>query len=262
MKAVTRYLLIAFCFLIPLSCDNDNQPPCGSGSSYVPVNMRTLWTINGKRIFLGNEISFDTCLDVNATYAAITITGPENFLHVGETLCTAMEYSISDNKCTPFPQGPYTIQVTLQNSAREAITDVKTVETRVYNDGNPPEVREIDFDLESFFTTFNGILWYILKWNGASCANADPPVDMVNVAIYDADQNLLSNGSYLGACVPDRTVQNVPTGDYTLRVTGQDDTGVINYCGTMDIQVGAGVTNPSWELSVTGDATACADFVP
>ena len=262
MKAITVLPLIALTLLALSACDDNNQPPCGSGSSYVPVSMRTLWTINGKRTFLGSVISFDTCLDVNATYTAITITGPENFLHVGDTLCTAMEYSISDNKCTPFPQGPYTIQVTLQDSRRQPITDLKTVETRIYNDGNPPEVREINFDLESFFTGFSGTLWYVLKWNGASCANADPAVATVNVEIYDTDEALVSTGHYSGACIPDRTVQNLPTGDYTLRVTGQDDVGVVHYCGTLDIQVGAGVTNPSWELSVTGDATACADFVP
>ncbi|PKN48044.1 MAG: hypothetical protein CVU59_00610 [Deltaproteobacteria bacterium HGW-Deltaproteobacteria-17] len=262
MKNATAPYFIALCLLLPFSCDDNNKPPCGSGSSYTPVSMRTLWTINGTRTFLGNVISFDTCLDVNATYAAITITGPENYLHTGEILCTAMEYSVSDDKCTPFPQGPYTIEVTLQNSARQPVAQSKTVQTRVYNDGNPPEVREIDFDLESFFETFNGTLWYKLLWNGANCAAADPAVATVNVEIYDADETVLGVGHYSGACIPDKSLQGIPTGDYTLRVTGQDDVGVVNYCGTMDIQVGAGITNPSWELNVTGDATACADFVP
>jgi len=262
MKAAIALPLIALTLLLPVACDNNNQPPCGSGSTYEPVNMRTKWTINGKRMFLGNEISFDTCLDVDATYAGITITGPENYLHTGEILCTAMEYSVRDDKCTPFPQGPYTIQVTLLDSARQPVSQVKTVETRVYNDGNPPEVREVDFDLESFFTDFTGTLWYKLTWNGAACAGADPAVSTVNVAIYDADDLPLANGAFSGACQPDRTVQGVPTGMYTLRVSGQDEVGAVHYCGSMELQVGAGITNPAWELNVTGDATACADFVP
>jgi hypothetical protein len=173
-----------------------------------------------------------------------------------------MEYSVSDDKCTPFPQGPYTIQVTQQNSQRQPISETKVLQTRVYNDGNPPEVREVDFDLESFFQSFTGTLWYKFKsWNGAAgCAAADPAVTTLIVAIYDEDQTPLSNGHYSGPCFFDRTVQNIPTGLYTLRMTGQDDVGLVHYCGSMEIQVGAGITNPVWELDVTGDATACADF--
>jgi len=262
MKAAHALFLIALSLLFPMACDDNNPPPCGSGSTYVPVNMRTMWTINGKRTFLGNVISFDTCLDVDATYASITITGPENYLHVGEILCTAMEYSVSDDKCTPFPQGPYTIQLTLQDSQRQPISEVKTVQTRVYNDGNPPEVREIDFDLESFFQTFTGTLWYkFISWNGAAgCSGADPAVATLNVEIYDEDETALPKGHYSGPCLLEKTIQGLPTGFYHLRLSGQDDVGVVHYCGSMDIQVGAGITNPAWELNVTGDATACADF--
>lgn len=262
MKSALAISLIILGLLLPAACDNNNQPPCGSGSTYEPVNMRTKWTINGKRIFLGNEISFDTCLDVNATYASITISGPENFLHTGEILCTAMEYSVSDNKCTPFPQGPYEIQVTLLTSTRQPLTQVKTVSTRVYNDGNPPEVREIDFELDSFFTSFTGTLWYKLLWNGAACAAADPVVSTMNVALYDEEGTAVGAGTFSGGCLSEKTVQGVPTGHYTLRATGQDDVGVVHYCSELELQVGAGVTNPAWELNVTGDATACAEFVP
>jgi hypothetical protein len=262
MKTALPLMLITLGLLLPAACDNNNQPPCGSGSTYEPVAMRTLWTINGKRTFLGNEISFDTCLDVNATYASVTITGPENYLHTGEILCTAMEYSVSDNKCTPFPQGPYTIEVTLLDSARQPLTQAKTVNTRIYNDGNPPEVREIDFGLDSFFTGFTGTLWYKLLWNGAACDAADPAVSVVEVALYDEDGAPVGAGNFSGGCYADKTVQALPTGHYTLRASGQDDVGAIHYCGEMELQVGAGVTNPLWELNVTGDATACAEFVP
>ncbi len=241
-------------------CDDTSKKPCGWGSTYEPVAIRLFWTINGKREFLGREISFDTCLDVNATYARVVITGPENYVHTGETLCTSMEYIISDNKCTPFPPGMYNIQIALQNSSRTDITGIKHTSTRVNLENTPPETREVDFDLESFFTTFQGTLWYILKWNGKNCAGAEPPVHQVDVAFYNEDGTRIPEVDYSGICFLDKTVQGIPTGDYQLRVTGSDDEGVIQYCGAIPVRVGAGVTNPSWEVPLVTDPDGCVDF--
>ncbi len=255
------FAISCIAFLVA-ACDDGGGKPCGWGSTYVPVSMRTKWTINGKRTFLGSEISFDTCLDVGASYATISITGPENFIHTNKVGCSDMEYIISDDKCKPFPVGPYTVQVTLLDAASQPLTAVKTVTHRVTNDGYPPEDKEVDFDLASFFRSYTGTLWYKFTWGGAACASADPPVAAMEVALYDPEGIRQTLADYTGACYPDRTVQNIPTGDYTLRVAGRDDQGVVQYCGTLDVRVGAGPTNPAWELDVTRDATACAQFQP
>lgn len=263
MKSLSTYV---FLFLIVLflasSCDDGGGKPCGWGSSYVPISMRTKWTINGKRLFLGQEISFDTCADVEATYVSISITGPENFVHTNTISCSDMEYFISDDKCKPFPIGPYTVEMTLLDAAHQPLTQVKTVTHRVTNDGYPPDDKEIDFDLESFLRSYTGTLWYKFTWNGASCAAAEPPVTTMEVALYNQDGVRETLADYTGTCYPDHTVQSIPTGDYTLRVAGRDDQGSVNYCGTMEVRIGAGPTNPAWELDVTKDATECASFVP
>lgn len=256
-----RYVL-AFCLVFLAACDSDDKKPCGWGSTYVPVSMRTKWVINGKRVFLGQEVSFDTCVDVGASFASINITGPENFLHSNTVSCSDMEYIIFDDKCKPFPVGPYTVQLTLLNAAREPITQVKTVQHRVTGDGYSPEDKEVNFDLDSFFQAFTGVLWYKFTWGGATCAAADPPVSTMEIALYGENGVREPLADYDGSCYVDRTVQNIPTGDYTLRVAGRDADGVTQYCGSMDVRIGAGSTNPVWELDVTRDATACADFHP
>lgn len=256
-----RFLFLLAAFLLA-ACDDGGGKPCGWGSTYVPVSMRTKWTINGKRTFLGSEVSFDTCLDVGASYTTLTITGPENFLHTNKVSCSDMEYIISDDKCKPFPVGDYTVQLTLLDAASQPLTQVKMTTHQIRSDGTPPQDKEVDFDLDSFTKTYTGTLWYKFTWGGASCSGADPAVTSMEVALYNESGVREPLADYTGACYPDRTVQNVPTGDYTLRVAGRDDQGVTQYCGSLDLRVGAGPTNPAWELDVTGDATACAEFVP
>ncbi|MBU1239852.1 hypothetical protein KKF84_19445 [Myxococcota bacterium] len=248
LLAIFAYLIVILTSLA--GCDEGSGSKCAD-ASYQPTVITVKWTLNGIWDNGTWTSSFDTCLDYTAIYAHVLITGPEEFLYETTVSCNSMETNIIDDSCDKFPQGSYSASVTLLNSNNIAMTESATTIGLVSVSQNNPAI-EVDIPLESFdgYETMTGTYRFNPTFDGSNCAQADPPVDSLDIGFYK-DGVFLEELSSVGQCSDEFDISEVPVGDLTLEMIAMDATPTAVFCGTYNIKVGAGVTNPVFDHDVT-----------
>jgi len=223
--------------------------------------VKVYWTINGES-HLGAG-SFDTCNDVDASYARVRLEGVGGyFADRPQQSCGQFVAVFTDDPVNaPLTAGDYTVYVELQTGEGTPLAPAVS-ESFTLMPGPQNEVT-VDFPLESFYAydQMTGDLLFRLHWGAMNnrCVDAVP-------AVAEQTLSLTQGGSPVagfptqGECSDStHAVEDLPPGDYDIRVEGFDASNERQYCLQDTLKVGAGV-QPSYALVVpTEDASACVD---
>ncbi len=250
MKTSILALTITILGLGMWGCDEGGGSKC-TNPAYVLTQISVKWTLNGVNDGASSTSSFDNCLDYDAIYADILITGPDEFVYETTVTCNSLETKLYDDSCNQFPAGSYTVSVTLLDKDSLPMTGTATGTGMVSVSTDNPSI-VVDFPLETFigYETMTGTYRFNPTFEGALCADASPVVDSLDIAFYK-DGVYLEDFQYNGPCTREFDISDLPAGDLQMDIVALDATPQAIYCGSYDIKVGAGVSNPVFYHDLT-----------
>jgi cysteine-rich repeat protein len=121
----------------------------------------------------------------------------------------------------------------------------------------------VEFPFEDWTRSYTGTYYFATRWGGASCADANPPVDRERVRLERdnvtvggmTNDGLPLDGSATGPCRDDtngavQAARDVPWGPARITLTGEDTAGHVLYRKAFDTFVGADISNPSFLYDV------------
>ncbi len=284
MFSYIKWLVFGVAVLIPftyVSCDDDSKAVCGNGivekgeecddgnlqdgdgctrfcllPAYKGSTVVVRWYINGTQTISGQSYSYDTCSDVGASKTRIKIFGPNGLVGEDTVQCSSMEYRLTDNEDSQFPDGSYHAEIAFLDSGDATISSVITSDSTTLIRRGQTELYATT-SLDDFTNgPFKGVFYFNLKWDGGTCDSG---------AVATMKMTLTLDGSQVGTmegnCIATSSslANEVPAADdYILDVVGYTADGTVWGCLTMEnVKVGAGVTNPPLEIDVPKDATSC-----
>jgi hypothetical protein len=233
---------------LPLGCYKVNgadNSGCTDGCELRAVQTTSIilqWSINGPGD-LGSG-SFDSCLDVGASWVDVHVEGPGGFVADQHNSCGTYQATFTEApQGWPLVAGLYSAEVTISNAdgtpLAPTVLEEFAVAERVTNELG------VDLPLESFyaFDTFHGELGYRLYWGAldVGCPQAVPPVADTVVTV-SLDGSPLDGWPQQSACQDASVfVPQLSPGIYQLRAEGLDGGGTVQFCEVYDVKVGAGV---------------------
>jgi len=243
-------------------------------------SVQVFWRINGTIDGTATGESWDTCLEVGAKTAVVTVDGVPNEYPCDNKTMSAVISS--------FSLLPKDVMVKLQD---ESGTDLTTEATAtIPSDSNTDITVDfmVDFMYDSFFKPLQteqlGDFWFNVAYDGKSCDQTNPAVtsqiaflDLDGTLVEDADvcndqgqSCIAANGDPTEMCRDgDQTIPDQVWGMYLLRLQGavrpSDNLTVCWDNGEQDppgaeILIGAGVENPvvDFDLPQTDTQGECA----
>jgi hypothetical protein len=254
-----------------------------TAADFAGEQVNVYWNINGTTDGTAKGTSWDTCTEVGATHAIVTVNGTENkFDCRGSGYATSGKVTMSAAVAV---SGKPTVQIHLVDSSGKALTS-KTPTGGA--DGKGPTLVSGssstweyvgEFFYDAFYATKNGRYHFTVSYEGKSCSQTSPPVEhLINMLKLDGTAVTVdacgpdntcakTNGTdHLKCYASDQTLKlgSLEWGEYEMMLSGAVGTvpsTTICWEKTFkdsDVLVGAGETNPIVDLDVPRTDTTSA----
>jgi cysteine-rich repeat protein len=193
----------------------------------------------------------ESCDGIGAITAHIVLDGP--IPAEVDVECSYSQYVLAALR-----PGDYTVTITLYDAAMPtpAAVTLGTQAQFTVTEGDMTVPLVIPWE-DLATTNLRGDWFYRFKWAGATtCAAAVPPVDSVRIRltqngqpVADEQGNLIDGTDEIPCYDFDdafaHAVNRLPFGPATLTVQGTNAGGQVNFEGTFDTFIGAGIQNPA-----------------
>lgn len=251
------------------SCAKD----CGACPGGAKLNV--YWNINGTLDGSAKADSWDTCGEVGAAYAEVTVDGQKEYLPCNQNNMTG---SLS------VAEGSHTVSVALTDSSKVAITTATPAKTVSGCTAAAACELVVDFFWDSFLSlknTMKGDFLFTTSFDGGkSCSQVTPQVTTQASLLYLSgsavnpapevcgpnDVCYKMDGASTGECWgPDKTqkIKNHAWGEYQIAIRGIINGGNICYDAKdksgnkkVDIVIGAGTVNPIVDFDLQRDTAS------
>jgi hypothetical protein len=232
-------------------CDDDG-PYCNDDcTARAPISLTVKWVFNKDA---APGFDGDSCIDLGVARVEVEVAGPVT-ASMDES-CALRQVVFHD-----LPAGSYTARVTPRNVAEEPL--VATPAEEAFEMGTTNREVEVAVPPEAWTGDYTGTFFFRLRWGGADCDDAAPPVNR-HVLLLEQDgvpvTQLTQTGDRLdgvgsGPCrlFRDQFPQSalgVPFGRAVFTILGRDADDEVQFSGSFDTFVGAGLSNPELHFDV------------
>ncbi len=265
-------------FLVP-SCGGGSDPFCGDGvrdpgeecddgnqdeadgcttrcTAILPTQLRVKWIFNKGEAKRCKDVVFDkdSCGDLGVFDVLVEMIGP---VTVSETESCGFNQVVFQD----LPVGTYLTKISPRDINGELLVSAPVEATVVV--GAATEW-EINVPSTAWTKSYTGTLFFRVKWGGADCSAASPPVGFQLLRLEQNGTPVSINtqvgdpldGSATSPCRPltdefSQSALAVPMGPATFKIVGRATTGGMDeFSETFDTFVGAGIGNCELELDV------------
>jgi hypothetical protein len=235
-------------------CGGDSE--CGDECHGGTRDVRLVWTLQANEApgFVGS------CSGTKAVTTRLEITGPMNITL--EKDCEFYQYTLA-----ALDPGSYEVVGTLIDADHKPLTKGKAKASFVVPEAPGTVQVMLDFAYGDFDRSdYKGNWIYTLKWGGATCAAATPPVATSSIRLERGGHAIkTSDGKTIDGASPEPCtdpsiapqIKNLPWGPAEVTIVGFDASATPAFRQTFKTFVGAGIANPvlSYDVaSLTPDA--------
>ncbi|MCB9565240.1 MAG: DUF4215 domain-containing protein [Kofleriaceae bacterium] len=234
-------------------CDDGNADEtdyCQQCVVVLPPRTTIKWRFNAEA---APGFSQDSCTDLGVLNVRVDLDGPTTAS--AEALCPTFQVVFED-----LPPGPYQASVFPLDGNEEPLV-VAPAQAQVTAEAVDTE-HTINVTPDLWTGPYTGAFFFNLKWQGAPCTTAAPPVaqqvltltigGVVVTQLTEQGQKL--DGTDPKPCIapgsPSQSVLALPFGMATITVVGRDAGGVEAFRGSFETFIGAGPSNPTIEFDV------------
>ena len=243
-----------------VSCGDDGNNPCPTGSCDLPGSTIVKWRFNH---FPMLGFDSDACSDLGVIMVRVELTdGAGTPTDMVEKICSEGQATFLG-----LPSGTYTAKVTPLDVDGNSLVTTPVAGMISAAANNTTLDTTVDVNYPAWSKAFTGQLLWRLKWGGQSCAMATPPVmtqtltltagGVVRTESASIDNTVYQklDGTETKPCVPltaqfPMNVMGLPWGPATMVVVGYDASSVEVFRKSFDTFVGAGVFNPTFSYDV------------